>query len=55
MLRISKKFLFKCIPFKTFSNVLVAFLGSGTGNNQTPTRVRLFSMELEASKIGQVN
>ncbi|XP_046464311.1 aryl hydrocarbon receptor nuclear translocator-like protein 1 isoform X1 [Daphnia pulex] len=37
-----------------FSNSDMFYQGSGTGSNQTTsTRVRLFSMEVEASKIGQ--
>ena len=35
-------------------NSIFLIAGSGTSNNQTSTRVRLFSMEVEASKIGQV-
>ncbi|XP_045027521.1 aryl hydrocarbon receptor nuclear translocator-like protein 1 isoform X4 [Daphnia magna] len=36
-----------------FSNNDVFYQGTGTGGTQTPSRVRLFSMEVEASKIGQ--
>nr|CAH0110205.1 unnamed protein product [Daphnia galeata] len=37
----------------SYSNSDMFYQGSGTSNNQTSTRVRLFSMEVEASKIGQ--
>ncbi|KZS03618.1 Aryl hydrocarbon receptor nuclear translocator protein 1 [Daphnia magna] len=36
-----------------FSNNDVFYQGTGTGGTQTASRVRLFSMEVEASKIGQ--